>query len=408
MKSAAQFQLPRTGLSVAVRLTCAAALGVMAMTASPALAGPASVEPEESNVNTLPAPKPGWVYLSRGFVLPGTAIYDTGTGKYLAQIETPILGDLAIDPEGKHYYVAETAWTRRLHGTRQDFVSVYDAATLKLEGDIDVPGRMLVGGREHNFVLSADGKTGYVYNFSPVSSVNVIDLAKRKFVKSFELPGCADLIPNTGVGLAALCSDGSIAAIKLTGDKVDITRSDPFFSATADPIFDNVQYDKARNAVVMISYTGLIYTATLGPKPAVAAPFSIQEAAGLRKGETTPLDLNWYPGGRDQPIALHRASGHLFVLMHKGEFWSQKTGAEEIWDVDLAAHKVVKRMVAKGHPSVINVTQESAPKLTLVSEGDGDGEGAGLAGTFTVIDAASGEVKYTVNDAGSGLIQTMP
>ncbi len=408
MKSAAQFQFPGSGLSAAGRLACATALGALALTATPALAGPASVEPEESGTTTLAAPKPSWAYLSRGFVLPGTAIYDTSTGKYLAQIEVPILGDLAIDPEGKHYYVAETAWTRRLHGTRQDYVSVYDAATLKLEGDIDMPGRMLVGGREHNFVLSADGKTGYVYNFSPVSSVNILDLAKRKFVKSFELPGCADLIPNTGVGLAALCSDGSIAAINLTGGKVDITRSEPFFSATADPIFDNVQYDKAKNEVVMITYTGLIYTAKLGAKPTASTPFSIQEAAGLRKGETKPLDLNWYPGGRDQPIALHRASGHLYVLMHKGEFWSQKNGGEEIWDVDLAAHKVVKRMVIKGHPSVINVTQESAPKLTLVAEGDGDGEGAGLAGTFTVIDAATGEIKHTVSDAGSGLIQTLP
>ena len=400
MKSAVRKPFSQT------RLAALAAFGAATLLAGPALAGPASVEPEESGVTTLPAPKPSWIYVSRGFVLPGTAIYDTATGKYLAQIETPILGDLAIDPEGKHYYVTESVWTRRLHGTRQDFISVYDAATLKLEGDIDLPGRMLVGGREHNFVLSDDGKTGYVYNFSPVSSVNVFDLAKRKLARTFELPGCADLIPNTGVGLAALCSDGSLATIDLTGGKTEITRSDPFFNATADPIFDNVQYDKAKNAVTMISYTGLIYTAKLGPKPVVSAPFSIQEAAGLRKGDTAPLEVNWFPGGRDQPIALHRASGHLFVLMHKGEFWSQKLGAEEIWDVDLATKKVVRRMPVEGAPSVINVTQDSAPKLALVAEGGG-ADGAGFAGQLTIIDAKTGEITTTVRDAGAGLIQVM-
>ena len=403
MKSAAHFQFSGSRLQAAVHLACAAALGAVALAATPALAGTASVEPEESSVTTLAAPKPGWVFLQRGFVLPGTTIYDTATGKYLAQIETPILGDLTIDPEGKHYYVAETTWTRRLHGTRQDYISVYDAATLKLEGDIDIPGRILVGSREHNFILSDDGKTGYIYDFSPISSINVVDLVKRKFVRNVELPGCADLIPNPGVGLAALCSDGSLASINLTGGKTDITRTDPFFSATGDPIFDNVEFDQAKDEVVMVSYTGLVYTAKLGVKPTVSTPFSIQEAAGVRKGDTKPNDVNWYPGGA-QPIALHTASGHLFVLMHTGEYWTHKRGASEIWDLDLASHKVVKRLPVEGEPNVINITQEAKPKLIVVGEGEG-GSGAGLAGDAEVLDPATGEVKYTFKGAGSGLIQ---
>ena len=402
MKSPVQFRF----LGTRLRLAFTTVLGAAALAATPAMAGTASVEPEESATNTLAAPKPGWVYLQRGFVLPGTVIYDTATGKYLAQIETPLLGDLTIDPEGKHYYVAETTWTRRLHGTRQDYISVYDANTLKLEGDIDIPGRILVGNHEHDFILSQDGKTAYVYDFSPISSINVVDLVKRKFVRNVELPGCADLIPNPGVGLAALCSDGSLAAINLTGGKVDITRTDPFFSATGDPIFDNVEFDKSKNEVVMLSYTGLVYTAKLGAKPSVSAPWSIQEAAGVRKGDTAPNDVNWFPGGA-QPIALHVASGHLFVLMHTGEFWSHKDGATEIWDLDLTSHKVVKRLPVTGEHNVINVTQEPKPKVIVVGEGEG-GSGAGLPGDATVIDPATGEVKYTFKGVGSGLAQIAP
>ncbi len=395
----------KPGYATAIRL--AAALGAVVVGAGAAYAQTAAVAPEESAETTLPAPKPGWMFVQRGFVLSGTTIYDTANGKYLAQIETPVLGDLAIDPAGKHYYVAETAWTRRLHGTRQDFISVYDSATMKLEGDIDIPGRILVGGREHNFIVSDDGKTGYVYNFSPISSVNVVDLVKRKFVKSFELPGCADLFNNPGVGLAALCSDGSLAAINLGGGKVDITRSEPFFDATKDPVFDNAQYDAAKNQLVMMTYTGLVYTAKLGTKPVIGAPFSLQEAAGLRKGDTRPLDVNWFPGG-GQPIALHRASGHLFVLMHAGEYWSHKDGGTEIWDLDLASHKVVKRLAIDGHPSVLNVTQEATPKLITVAEGEGVGAGAGFAGTVSVIDPATGAVTFSIPNAGSGLIQVIP
>jgi len=38
-------------------------------------------------------------------------------------------------------------------------------------------------------------------------------MAKGKFVKKIELPGCASLMPIPGVGFAALCSDGSLATV---------------------------------------------------------------------------------------------------------------------------------------------------------------------------------------------------
>lgn len=391
MKSAA---MPKLSAASAMGLALAATIGAICLPAAPALAGTASVDPEDSDVVSLPTPKPGWFYVQRGFVQAGTGVYDSTTGKYLAQVETPVLGDMAIDPAGKHYYVAESVWTRRLHGKRQDFISVYDSTGLKLEGDIDIPGRMLVGGRLHNFIVSEDGKTGYVYNFNPVSSVNVIDLAKRKFVKTFELPGCADIVTYPGVGLAALCSDGSIASINLKGAKEEITRTEPFFNATNDPIFDNFAYDKSKAQMTMLTYTGLVYTAKLGAKPEVSTPFSIQEAAGIRKGDIKPLEVNWFPGG-GQPLALHYASNHLFVLMHTGEFWSHKAGATEIWDVDVTAHKVVKRLSVSGEPNSIQVTQEAKPHLIVA----GDDE------VVQVIDPATGEVKNRIKDAGPGPIQ---
>ena len=42
----------------------------------------------------------------------------------------------------------------------------------------------------------------------------------------------------------------------------------------------------------------------------------------MRKGTYTPMDVNWMPGGR-QPIAVHHATGRIYVLMHMGEYWSE-------------------------------------------------------------------------------------
>ena len=351
------------------------------------------LEPEQSDVATLPTPKPSWIFVNRGFVSPGSAIYDTATGKMLGLVEASVLADLAIDPAGKYYYVSETMWTKGWRGTRQDMVSIYDSTGLKLQTEIAMPGRILIGGRKNNFVLSPDGKTAFVYNLSPASSVNVIDLVKRKFVRTVELPGCASLIPNPGIGFSALCSDGTIATVAIGGAKPVTTRSAAFFSATEDPIFDNFAYDKIKQEAVFLTYTGKVFTAKMGATPTVSAPFSIQEAAGGRPGETKPIDTNWYPGGGEQ-VALHRASGHLYVLMHMGDYWSHKEPGTEIWDLDLAAKKVVKRVTLEEPASAIEVTQEAAPKVIV----------SGEKGAVHILDAATWAEKFKLEKAGGGII----
>jgi methylamine dehydrogenase heavy chain len=363
---------------------------------APAAAAPAAVpEAEEAFVHKIETPQPQWAYVRGGWGTGGTRIFDGKTGKMRGMIATGLSSDMAIDPSGRYYYVSETMWTKGNRGTRQDVVSIYDTTELKLQTEIPVPGRAIIGGQYQNFVLSDDGKIAYVYNLSPASSVNVVDLAKRKFLRTIELPGCASLMPNPGVGFSALCSDGTLATVATSGSKPVITRTASFFSATADPIFSNFNYDKAKSQATMLSYTGLIYQVKIGATPTVDAPWSIQQAAGMRVGDTKPIDINWYPGG-GQPTALHRATGHLYVLMHKGEYWSHKEPAEEIWEVDLATKKIVKRFPLKNKIENIQVTQDATPLLFI----NGD------EGTTWVLDAKTYEEKQKIEKAGGGGIIT--
>lgn len=359
----------------------------------PAMAEAVVPEAEEPGVMTMEPPKPSWFYVRGGWGSAGSSIFDAGTGKMVGMVSTSRDSDMAIDPSGKFYYVAETMWSKGNRGTRQDMVSVYDSKTLKLVTEIPTPGRLIVGGFSTNFVLTDDGKTAYDYNFDPASSVNIIDMTRRKFVRAVELPGCAGIIPNPGVGFSSLCADGTIATVALKGTTQDITRTEPFFDAAADPIYSNTLYDRKKKQVVMVSYTGLVRTATIGAEVQVSAPFSIQEAGGMKAADVKPLDIAWYPGGM-HPAALHRSSGTLWVLMHKGEYWTQKEGAEEIWGVDLAARKVVKRIPVEGAPRNIQITQDDAAVIMV----NGDGNNA------TIIDSRTGEVKHEIKDAGGGLI----
>lgn len=380
-----------TGLSMVARVALVvAAAGAFT---GPVMAENVIAEAEEAAVSTISPPKANWFYVRGGWGSAGSSIFDAGTGKMVGMVSTSRDSDLAIDPDGKFYYVAETMWTKVNRGTRMDFISVYDSTSLKLVGEIPTPGRLIIGGFNTNFVLSDDGKTAYDYNFDPASSVNVIDMVKRKFVRAIELPGCASLIPNPGVGFSALCADGTLATVAVKGASQDITRSAEFFDAAADPIFSNVAYDRKKKLAVMLSYTGQVRTVAMGAAPAVSAPFSIQEAGGMRAADVKPLDVAWYPGGM-QPMALHRPSGTVWVLMHKGEYWSHKEGAEEIWGLDLATKKLVKRIPVEGHPRNIEITQDDAAMIMV----------NGMDNNAVIIDSKTGEVKHEIENAGGGLI----
>lgn len=383
-----------------VRVVFASALalsGICGITSAAHSEDPNGLTPEESDTSTIAAPQPGWFYVRGGWDVDGTAIFDGKSGKMMGMIDSSQLSDMAIDPAGKYYYISETIWSKGNRGTRQDMVSVYDSKTLKLVSEITIPSRILVDERKQNFILSEDGKWGFVYSFSPAQAVNIVDLSKRKFVKTVELPGCATLIPNPGVGFSALCSDGTLATVADPAGKASITHSASFFAATDDPIFENFAYDKAKKMAIFVTYTGLVYTASMGAAPEISKPYSLQEAAGYTSAVTKPLNPAWYPGSR-QPMAYNAVSGELFVLMHMGEYWSHKAYGDEIWVLDVASKKVVRRLSLKTPAAHIEVTQQADPMIFVNDE---KSEGV-------IIDGKTGEELHSIEMAGAGVISVAP
>jgi methylamine dehydrogenase heavy chain len=352
---------------------------------------------EVPSVSTLAPVQPHWVFVNRGNGQDGTRIFDGDTGKMKGMVNMYGQDSFAFDPLGKNFYVAQTIWSKLDRGIRQDALLIYDVTSLKLVAEIAIPGRMLIGNRTHNLVITSDGKKALIYNMQPSSSVNVVDLDKRAFEQKIELPGCATMLTNTINGFSALCSNGTMATVTMEGGKPSITRSAPFFSATEDPIFDTSIVDPRTGKATLISYSGLITPVTLGAKPAIAAPWSIQQAAFMRKGTYTPMDVNWMPGGR-QPIAVHHASGRIYVLMHMGEYWSEYEPAQEIWVLDGNTHKLIGRHALsdelKGRPVNIAVSQDGDPQV-YVSDGSGN--------TF-VLDRESFEKKQKMENSGGGIL----
>ena len=364
-----------------------------AQPAAPDAKAPAIPQSELSDIATMPAATSRWVYVMANFGEIGARIFDGESGKMKGMIEVPSVANLSLDPQGRYYYVAETMWTKVTRGVRQDMVSIYDVEHLKLLAEVPVPGRLLGGTELNNFVVSTDGKLGFVYNMTPSSSIEVVDLVKRKHQQTVQLPGCAGLFPSGADGVAALCSDGSMATVTFSAaGKATVSKSEPFFPVAKDPVYDQVVVDRAKGVATFVSYTGKVYSATLGAHPQFAAPWSLQTAAGLRDAVAAPLDVNWIPGGR-QPYAINRATGRMYVLMHVGELWSQKAAGEEIWTVDLATHKVLARHATPGKVGNIQVSQEATP-LVFVS--------GGPEGKVWILDGETMEEKHNLEHTGGG------
>ena len=355
---------------------------------------------EVPSVGTLDPVQPHWVFVNRGGGLDGTRIFDGDTGKMKGMVNMYGQDSFSFDPQGRNFYVAQTIWSKLDRGTRQDMLLVYDVRSLKLVSEIPIPGRMLIGNRTHNLVITSDGKKALVYNMQPSSSVNVVDLDKRAFERKIELPGCATMFTNTSGGFSALCSNGTLATVAMDGTTPSITRSAPFFSATEDPIFDTSIIDPKTGNATMLSYSGMITPVALGATPRIGAAWSIQQAAFMRKATYTPMDVNWMPGGR-QPIAVHFASGRIYVLMHMGEYWSEYEPAQEIWVLDANSHRLIGRHALpdslKDKLVNIAVSQDANPQV-YVSDG---------AGNTHVLDAQTLQKIRSMDNSGGGILYTV-
>jgi len=148
-----------------------------------------------------------------------------------------------------------------------------------------------------------------------------------------------------------------------------------------------------------------------GPMPVFPEPWSMVSDAEREAG--------WRVGGR-QPLAVHRATGRLFALMHQGGPNTHKESGREAWVFDLAAREH-SDTIALRNPGLtylgvsmefgqgwiwpfshlydwllslaplgvasLEVTQDDAPLLVTASE---------FSGSMGVYDAASGEFRGRV------------
>ncbi len=314
-------------------------------------------------------------------------------------------------PDGRWLYVVES-WLLGPRQIRSDYVTIYDARTLKIDAVIELPGaRRALMAPTNRSALTADGALLVVFNFKPGTSLTVVDLAKREVVAHEPTPGCSLVYPTGARGVSMICGDGSLLTVHFDaqGRVERSSRSVPFFNPDRDPLIENGVSIAGR--WLFTTYAGAIHPVDLsGEEPVFGASWPLVDpdvkpagwlASLLTMGRAGP----WKPGGY-QLMTTHAASGRLFVLTHPVT-WSGGEGdhvfpGAEVWVYDVASRARIDRIRLRGVGFSIHVTNDATP-LLLVGSADMKTETPGLE----IYDAETGRFLRSMDEPGNAMLHFM-
>ncbi len=372
------------------RVARAAAFAAWIMSASTAAASnfpqPLPEEPVPSVAELPPSYPESWVFVhdfhGNSLIDARAVIVDVAAENSHVRGQIPIshFGSITPSPTRGEIYIGETFYSRQTRGERTDVITVWDTKTLTPKGEIVLPG-----GKRGQFVtlvnslqLTNNDKWAMIFNFTPGSSVTVVDLDSRAVVSDVDLPGCSLIYPTGARGFASLCADGTMTSIALDpqGKPGATVTSEAFNDIDSDPLF--MTPAMVGRTGWFVSFKGNLRAIDFtGEAAKVLGSFPIPAQAG-----GTP---EWRPGGW-QVITADRA-GLLYVLMNpKGGEGSHKDGGTEAWVIDPVAKTLVRRIALKNHSISIEATQQAKP-LLVASRPDG---------SLDVYEAATGAFVRTI------------
>lgn len=321
---------------------------------------------ETGRVEIVPkTPGPHWVWVldaALSSMPDGRAwLIDADQGKVMGSLNTGYsFQAFALPRAHGEIYSAETYYSRHTRGVRTDVVSVYDSSTLTPKAEIMLPPkRGSTIPRLNNSALTDDDRFMAVFNLTPATSLSIVDLRSRTLAGEINIPGCSSAFPTGARAYFSLCFNGSALLTQLQDDGTLARQTllEKFFDPEADFIADHGA--RSADAWLFISAQGNVYSLdTSGATPVAGKPWPYLDDAERKD--------NWRMSGF-QGSALHRGSGELFVLVHRGPPDSYKEFGTEVWVYDIASRARVRKIVLKQPAVAIEISRDQRPVLVSVN-----------------------------------------
>lgn len=332
------------------------------LAAAAALAARAQLPAEPLSAEQLaPQSSPHWVWVNdiNFFSMPdGQAfLVDGDSGRMLGMLSTGYsFNSLILSKSGDVIYSPESYYSRGTRGTRTDVITLYDTQHLQPLGEIVIPPK-----RSSNIPMNAaaaltdDERFLVLYNFTPAQSVSIVDVRAHKFLGEIDTAGCALVYPTGPRTFFSVCGDGAVLLVKLDEDGKLATRvrSAALFDAMKDPLTEKAV--RVGDTWYFASFQGTVY-------PIHATRGGVELAAKWPLVSTAERAQGWRTGGL-QHLAVHRPSGRLFAIMHRGGLETHKDPGTDIWVYDLTTRKRVQQISTKHKAGSIAVSQDDKPLL---------------------------------------------
>jgi methylamine dehydrogenase heavy chain len=309
------------------------------------LAAPAHADlPVETTgqVERLPEPLgPHWAWASDP-VLRRTALVDLESGRTLGMLDGGFGVTSGLFPtRRREIYLPETHYSRGSRGERTDVVTIYDAVSLFPIGEVKIPARRAFNSLiAANAALSDDERFVAVFNYTPATSLSIVDVERRRFAGEIATPGCSLAYAAGPRRFAMLCADGAFLTVTLdaAGREAGRRRSEPFFDPAADPVTEKAV--RLGETWLFVSFEGLVHPVDVsGPEPRLGERWSLLDSADRKDG--------WRVGGH-QHLAVHGPTGRLYSLVHQGGPDTHKQAGTELWVYDVAERRRVQRIGLRG------------------------------------------------------------
>jgi methylamine dehydrogenase heavy chain len=349
------------------------------------------IQPEQIGViKSLPETYPAhWIiaqdasffHMNDGKIIVLDADSDDPSDRYKGMFNASFIGQFYQAMTRPEMYVAETFHARGTRGERTDVLTIYDKRTLAPIDEVVIPPkRASEMPLDFNLQLIDNESLAVVYNFTPATSVSVVDLIDREFLTEIPIPGCSLVYPLHGRAFASLCTDGTILSVGLdeNGALDSSSRSEKFFDANDDPVIEKAAL--INGVGYFPTFQGEVVPVDLGGSTAVV---------GERWSLVDEVEDGWRPGGLQ--VTASDAAGHLYVLMHKdGYEGSHKDPGIEVWVYDTDARRRVNRIEMQLPVISIEVTRDDEPLLVATN----------INMEIDVYDAGDGEHLRTIGNFG--------
>jgi methylamine dehydrogenase heavy chain len=314
-------------------------------------------------VETLPAKYPtSWAFLNYAGDRIELRNVGSDTREVKGQLPARDSSTLLVADKRPEIYVADTVWSRGVRGTRTDFITVYDNQTFNPLGEIVLPGtkRALITAMEGMFAFTDDQRMALVFDFTPASSVTVVDLIKRRPLGEIEIPGCSLIYPSGSRGFSTLCSSGTLLTVRLdaNGAVAGRTESKAFNPLDTDPLF---------TASAMVA--GVRYFPSLHGR---VQPIDMRDDVKVLPDwplvTAAERAADWRPSGW-QLIAGDEQKLLYVVMQSNAQEGTHKDPGTEVWVFNAATKARVKRLRLVRPGSSIALTHGAEP-LLLVQAGE--------------------------------------